>query len=585
MTDLRIRDYNPLSLGSGGSITIYLSSQPMEAFDGENLAACLLAHGLRVISRSLKYHRPRGLYCLNGRCGQCLMRVNGVPNVRICIVDAREGMILEWQNAAPSVNHDVLAILDKLGFLLPAGFQYKRLFRPQFLVPLYQKIIRRISGHGQPPDEDLATPVPKFREVDADVCVIGGGPAGLSAALSSAEAGATTVLLDDGKFLGGHLMAETGRPYRRAGQYEGLAGFEVARHLASQALSRPKVHQIRGMAIGVYGGKIVAASVHDGIQVIRSRSLVVCTGAYERRPIFNNNDLPGIFSHRALLRLVNLHRVRPGYRGVVYARSWTDSPEICRLFREAGIGLEAFVSPEQEVPTALDGVQVYAGCAIRGALGGSTISGVEIRSLDRSEVRRVRCDFLCLSGFLQPTYEIQFQAGCEMTLRPELGGYVAKHDDHMETTVSGLFVAGEAAGIRNEDSYIEQGRAAGLSAASSAGFAASTVSPSSEALRAPTASGPEPVEALPRAFVCLCEDNTLLEIFACIEEGFDDMESLKRYSGTGMGICQGKFCLLGMLNALRRAVPGAAPKFTTQRPPIAPIKLGSLAAEGDEGTG
>ncbi len=576
-------DYNPLSLPDGRKVTIYLGGRPIEAVEGESVGASLHASGIKVISRSLKYHRPRGLYCLNGRCGQCTMRIDGVPNVRICTVEAREGLRMNCQNGVPSVEHDILSIMDRFGFLFPAGFQYKKLFRPSFLVPLYQAVIRRLAGYGSPPEANLASPRSRIMELESEVAVIGGGPSGLSAAKASVETGASTILIDDERSLGGHLRFETSKPYTRHPQFNGRPAFAVARGLAAEVQSNPRVRKVSGTTIGLYG-KNLAVATGSEIVLVRSRALIVSTGAYERRPLFNNNDLPGIFGYRAAMKLLNLYRVKPGLKAAVYAADNSSAGALIEVLEETGISLEAYITLGGKPPGLPGNAQVFPRSEVRSALGRKSISGVESASLDGSEVNRIQCDFLCLAGFLQPTYEIQCQAGCQMNMRSDLGGYVATHDERMETTIPSVFVAGEAAGIRDEDSYLYQGRLAGFSAAAKAGYVGEDMSEMDrpKGLNEPVLTPELRMEPLPKSFVCFCEDTTLREIAASIEYGFDDAESLKRYTGTSMGICQGKFCLLNMILALEGMRGKSGSKFTTQRPPIMPISLGSLAVERDE---
>ena len=183
----------------------------VNAYQGDTVASALHAAGVSILSRSFKYHRPRGLLCGAGRCPNCLVNVDGVPNVRACSQQVRQGMKVSHQNAWPSLNLDFLSILDRLQWLMPVGFYYKALHRPKFLWGLAQRVIRRVGGLGT--IDIYEDPVTNYhhRYHHADVVVVGGGPAGLAAALAAAEQGAGVTLVDDQPDLGGHLRFNSRR--------------------------------------------------------------------------------------------------------------------------------------------------------------------------------------------------------------------------------------------------------------------------------------------------------------------------------------------------------------------------------------
>jgi sarcosine oxidase subunit alpha len=187
-------------------IEFTFDSQRYVGYAGDTVAAALYRAGVRIFSRSFKYHRPRGLLCLNGSCPNCLVNVDGTPNVRACMADLQSGAEVRSQNAWPSLSRDALAVLDKLDRFLPVGFYYKRFIRPRRLWPMYETVLRHLAGLGviDPNPDGFEQATYDKRYYHSQVAVIGGGPAGLAAALASAESSAQVTLVDENPALGGH---------------------------------------------------------------------------------------------------------------------------------------------------------------------------------------------------------------------------------------------------------------------------------------------------------------------------------------------------------------------------------------------
>src|SRR5438876_5187114 len=177
------------------ALTFQFEGRTITGSEGQSIGAALYACGVRVFSRSFKYHRPRGLFCVSGDCPNCLMQVDGRPNVRTCIEPARDGMVVRHQNAWPTLGWDVLSVFDRLDRFLPVGFYYKRFHRPRWLWPIFEYTVRHVAGLGCV-DLDRTLPVhAQVEHVHTDVCVVGGGPAGSAAAMSAKAGGADVLLL------------------------------------------------------------------------------------------------------------------------------------------------------------------------------------------------------------------------------------------------------------------------------------------------------------------------------------------------------------------------------------------------------
>ena len=225
----------------------------ISAFEGDTVGSALAAAGVTITSRSFKYHRPRGLHCMTGSCPNCLMQIDGIPNVRACTEPVREGMRVERQNAWPSVDRDVHGWLNTLSFMMPPGFYYKVFQRPRWAWPFVEPFIRSKAGLGTVPHE------PDHRRrrrinLHPDVLVIGAGAAGLAAAAEAAKAGATVVLLEQGREAGGHLLGDAD-----VGLRSGLA-----RQVDRLGCSLPPEHRrVRGVRRQAGGGRGARRPVSD----------------------------------------------------------------------------------------------------------------------------------------------------------------------------------------------------------------------------------------------------------------------------------------------------------------------------------
>src|SRR5205823_1011812 len=247
--------------------------------------SALFASGRRVFSRSFKYHRPRGLLCCNGSCPNCLVQVDGVPNVRACVEPARAGAIVRSQNALPSLDFDLLSITDKIGGpFTPVGFYYRTMIRPRWAWPYYERFLRNVAGLGRIDKHARRTRRFETEHRRAEVLVIGGGRSGVEAATRAAAEGRQVVLVHDGPAPSGNGRFETIAPAR---------------------------------AIGIYEGGLVPVDAGEILYRFRAERIVVAAGAVEQPLVFPGNDLVGVLLPGAVRRLVEDWALKPGERAVV----------------------------------------------------------------------------------------------------------------------------------------------------------------------------------------------------------------------------------------------------------------------------
>ena len=246
------------------NVPFRFDGKPVRAHLGDTVASALYASGTRIFSRSFKYHRPRGLLCMTGDCANCLMNVDGVPNVRTCTEGVQPGMVVRSQNSWPSLKHDLLSVLDKLDRFLPVGFYYKSFIRPRFMWRLVQPIIRRIAGLGTVNLDFSPVDHHQNQNQRCDIAVIGGGPAGMVAAIEAAKTGRRVTLIDEGHSLGGHLRTDVGT-HPEVREHPGLRGHEIGAKLAEEAgnIANLKV-LVDATAFGLYEGNLLGIVQKNG---------------------------------------------------------------------------------------------------------------------------------------------------------------------------------------------------------------------------------------------------------------------------------------------------------------------------------
>jgi sarcosine oxidase subunit alpha len=557
------------------------NGRQVTGFAGDTIVSALAAAGERVFSRSMKYHRARGLLTASFHDPGCMVQVGDEPNVRAAHRPISAGMVVTSQNTWPSLRFDVKAVNQLAAPVLTAGFYYKTFMRPRLLWPAYEGVLRRFVNGGQvSPDTPTARPAKRYAH--PDVLVAGGGPAGMTAALAAARAGATVLLVEEERQLGGHL---------RWGSEADLAALA---DLADQVAAEPGIEVLTdAVVLGRYDGNWIGVLERCGevggaeaerLVKVRAKTLVVAPGLIERPYVFAGNDLPGVMLSTAARRLINLYAVKPGERAVVLSANAEGDAAIADLKRA--------------------GVQVLRVEDAR--LGGDIVAAsgrMGLRSVRVADGSQIACDLLVVAaGWTAPTSLLNMSGD-----RPVYNPRAARFLPDLSRLPHDVLVTGGIAGDGTLDELTAHAAAVGDEAA---GRARSIKRAWLQAMPGNDQQGndrqnarevpgdevagalPElPVDAHPElfvgktnGFVDFSEDVTAKDLRAAVAEGFDSAELAKRFTTATMGPLQGKLETVNAAAVVAAAtgISLAETGTTTWRPPYVPVTLGALAGPAFE---
>ncbi len=536
-----------------------------QGFAGDTVSSALLANGVRVLGRSFKYHRPRGVLSAANHDANVLLQTASDLNIRGDVSPVMAGESYRAVNTLGGVKHDKARVIEALSALLPVGFYYKAFHKPRRMFPMWERVIRKLSGLGRiaPGFPETRSP---WRRLHCDCLVIGAGPSGLAASLRLSAAGVQVVLADENAGVGGSAAWTDGAS-------AWLAAAQATAH------NSPKMTVLTGtFAAGLYSDLEVPLVSREGLTIVTPRRLLVTTGVIEQPAVFRNNDVPGVMLASAAQRLVARYGVAPFTRGVMLA----GNPEACEAsawLLERGLALDALLvlpgfKPTPEILAKLEArdVRIVRDVTALEALSqNGVLTGVRCEA-GGCELR-FACDGLLMSAGWAPATQLLHQGGARFA-------HEAVIDQRIPTELPvGLYAAGRVNGVYTLEARRQDGEAAADEILASLGYS------SARTPRPPRAgeahSHPRPFFAHPRGrnFVDFDEDIQLHDLEVACREGFDNIELLKRFTTNGMGPSQGKH---SNLNAARwladyHGVGMDAVGSTTARPFYHPVPMGVLA--------
>jgi heterotetrameric sarcosine oxidase alpha subunit len=583
-------------MSSGGVIDrsrvlrFQFDGQTYTGHPGDTIASALLANGVRLVGRSFKYHRPRGVASAGSEEPSALCELRSgarrEPNTRMTTAELFDGLEAASQNRWPSLTFDAMSANSLLSPFFAAGFYYKTFMWPaSFWEKVYEPLIRRAAGLGRAAETSDPDHYEKVTEF-CDVLVIGAGPAGLMAAWTAAHSGARIVIADENAVLGGRAIDDN----RKIGGESGIA-FATDMARALRAMSNVRV-LARTTVVGVYDGRNYAAieRVSDHVPEpaigaprqrlwrIVAKQSILASGATERPPVFTNNDRPGVMLAGAVRTYINRYGVVPGRRAVVLVNG-DEAASTSQCLYKAGANLAAIVDSRPESSPLVKKLAetcrapLFAGARVIDAIGAKGVTSIKVRTSSGQEAS-IHCDLLAVSAGWNPNIQLATHLGGKAVWDARIHAFIAS------AAPPGMAVAGAATGAMSLADALKSGAAAGAAAAEAAGFSADI--PEEIAAEAesdvvtPQSTAPSKRS---KAFVDFQNDVTVSDIELAAREGFSAPEHLKRYTTLGMATDQGRTANVTGLAILAeltgRPIADLGP--TTARPPYAPVAVGVFA--------
>ncbi|TPL61503.1 sarcosine oxidase subunit alpha [Mesorhizobium sp. B2-4-2] len=558
-------------------------------FEGDTLASALIANGVKLVGRSFKYHRPRGILTAGSEEPNALVELRTgarrEPNTKATTAELYEGLEAASQNRWPSLHFDVMSVNQLFAPIFVAGFYYKTFMWPaKFWEAIYEPAIRRAAGLGRaagvadPDHYDKAW-------AHCDVLIAGSGPTGLAAALAAGRSGARVILCEEDFIPGGRLLSD-------GGTIDGLPAAEWLSRTLAELEAMPDVRiMTRTTLFGVYDGGTYGAiervndhlpsppehQVRQRMWRIVARRCVVAAGALERPVVFAGNDTPGVMMASAMRTYVARYAAAPAKRIALFTNN-EDGWRTVETVLGAGLQIAAVidarpdVSPAHRSLASKSGFPVLHGAVSRADGGKDGVRKISV-SLTGGARAEVEADGLAVSGGWNPAVGLTSYHRGRPKWRDDIAAFVP------DGAPPGMVAAGAANGSFGLGACLAGGFAAGAAAALDAGR-------SGKAGTAPIADD-EAFSLTPlwhvagkgKAFVDQQHDVTASDIELAQREGFESVEHLKRYTTLGMATDQGKTSNVAGL-AIMAAVSGKSiPETgtTIYRPPYVPVAIGAFA--------
>ena len=567
------------------TVTFTFDGRRVKGVPGEPVAAALMANGIKLMARSFKYHRPRGVMSAGSEEQNALVTVGrgaeAEPNVRATTLEVSADLEVSSQNAWPSLRYDMMAVNDLLSPFLAAGFYYKTFMWPRsFWEKLYEPVIRRAAGLGALSGETNPDTYEKAFAF-CDVLVIGAGPTGLMAALTAGRAGADVIIADEDTAFGGRLLREQelidGKPATEwvATTIAALEAMPNVRMMTRTTVTGAYDQGTYGALERVAGAPSQAKPLECFWRIVAKRA-VLCAGALERPIAFPNNDRPGIMMASAVRAYINRWGVAPGKAVSVFGNN-DDAHRTARDLAAAGIKVVAVIDSREDAVVS-DDYPTFTGGRVIATKGRHGLESITISH--NGGTRTIRTDCLAMSGGWNPTVHLTCHMNGRPTWREDIASFVPTPG-----SVPGMIAAGACNGNFSTADCFAEGAQAAVEISAELGFQPSVELPKADG----TAYAISPLWAVAgkgRQWIDFQNDVHVKDIKLAAQENFRSVEHMKRYTTQGMAPDQGKSSNVVALAVLADATGRGIPETgtTTFRPPYVPVSIAAMGA-GSQGKG
>ena len=585
----RIKGHGQLSLAK--TVNFVFDGTTYQGLEGDTLASALLANGVHLAGRSFKYHRPRGILSAGPEEPNALVNIardttRSQPNIRATVQELYDGLEAKSQNRWPSLAFDTSAVNDLLAPFFPAGFYYKTFKWPaKAWDKLYEPIIRAAAGLGTSPQEGDPDRYSN-RYAHCEVLVIGGGIAGLSAALTAAKSGERVILCDENPEMGGAVL------YDNKLRVDGLPSTDWVAKTVAELRAMDNVQVLtRTTGFGYYAQNFVALAERvtehmarpntelprERLWQVRAKKVVLATGAIERHLVFADNDRPGIMLASAAQKYLNQYGVAVGANVGVFTvcdSAWAAAFDL----KSAGINIPAIVDLRDNPPDTLQerarelGIRVLKGHTIVKTSGRLRVASMSVQPSGGGPKEQIRVDALINSAGWTPSVHLFSQSR----------GKLKWHEDRdlflPDICAQDCISIGACNGTYGEVELLGEAQQAGKAKPKKTKLARieNSTSWDGNAIGAAPGAGPNDIV---KAFVDFQNDVTAKDIRLAVREGMHSIEHVKRFTTTGMATDQGKLSNMHGLAIAAEQLGKNLPEvgLTTFRAPYTPVTFSTIA--------
>ena len=597
-----MRYKNNKNLENNKSVRFYFDNKEYFGFEGDTLASALLANDVHLVGRSFKYHRPRGIYTAGSEEPNGIVQLETKeytePNRRVTEVQIYDGLKAFSQNNWPSVKFDAGAINDLLSPFFPAGFYYKTFMWPPKFWKAYEFFIRHAAGLGKSPKKDDPHKYEHFH-YHCDVLVVGAGVSGLISAEIAANNNYKVLLIEQEDDLGGEILSTRNQDIK----IDNLPINEWKNKIVDKLSKNSNVKIVKNTTCFAYlnynlllavqeidpeKGLNKKNDIKERIWKIRSKKVILATGAIERPIIFNNNDRPGIMLSNSAKKYLNKYGVAPG-KNLVFFTNNDSAYETAIDFFEQGIKVEAIVDTRDGsdgyYPKKANklGITILKGYEISDTVGRLKIREVKLRKIktennnEKSSIN-IKCDLLAIAGGWTPTVHLFTQSKGKLKFRDVDGSFIPNEvyqDTLCVGSCNGNYNLNEILLKTQEDTYkyLNDNQQNELGEVN---YKSDNVKHGKHENVWITSKNNI---SRTKMFVDFQNDVTAKDIKLALKEGFQSIEHVKRYTTTGMATDQGKTSNVNALGIISELTNTEISELgtTTFRLPYKPVTFGAIA--------